>query len=108
MIYWKMISAVSTIALLSGCLGNTVPERSDDGRLLAAIEAEGCSIDPNNPPSVDYKNAYDLNPGMKRTPENDQLWAKVRIRTLKEQGHLVEESNANGQIRIRSVYGDCA
>ena len=102
------LTAASSVFLLSACLGNTVAERSDDGRLLAAIETEGCSIDPSNPPSVDYKNAYELNPGMKRTPENDELWAKVRIRTLKEQGHLIEETDANGDVQVRSVYGNCA
>lgn len=102
------LTATSCFFLLSACLGHTITERSDDGRFLAAIEAAGCSFDPADPPIVDFRNHYDLNPGTKRTPERDRFWAKVRTNYLIEQGHLREETGTDGKTRIRSVYGNCA
>ena len=102
------LTAASSFILLSACLGHTITEKSDDGRFLAAIEAVGCSFDPADPPIVDFRNHYDLNPGTKRTPENDQLFARSRTFYLIEQGHLREETGPDGRTRIRSVYGNCA
>lgn len=92
---------------LSGCGPGVIVPQSDEGRFLAAIEAQGCSFDANDPPIVSFSNSYSLNPGVERTPDIDRYWAKVKTRKLIEAGYLRRVRSDDGSERIVSNFGAC-
>ncbi|TRD21501.1 hypothetical protein [Palleronia caenipelagi] len=103
----KYVIFLGLLALVA-CNIRTEPNQfSDQGRFLAAIEAQGCSFDPENPPAFAATNVRTLNEGQADDIPNSVL-ARAYTDDLIEQGVLRRGAGTDGRPLIFSNAGRCA